>query len=137
MMNIDQLILGLSKLGFTKYVYEEELPLGVTPVLDSVGQDSFVVWENQENFGEGGEEITLVDLLFDIEGPYGGGRVTFIADEDGELMGTKFYSHQNGVEAETIRDDAIMEFKTIHDIAWFIKKFKSSYTQLQDSLNEN
>ena len=137
MMTVDQLILSLSQLGFIKYVHPEKLPVGVTPVLDSVGQDSFVVWENQENFGEGGEEITLVDLLFDIEGPYGGGRVTFIADEDGELMGTKFYSHQNGVEAETIRDDAIMEFKTIHDIAWFIKKFKSSYTQLQDSLNEN
>ena len=137
MMTVDQLILSLSQLGFIKYVHPEKLPVGITPVLDSVGQDSFVVWENQENFGEGGEEITLVDLLFDIEGPYGGGRVTFIADEDGELMGTKFYSHQNGVEAETIRDDAIMEFKTIHDIAWFIKKFKSSYTQLQDSLNEN
>ena len=137
MMTVDQLILSLSHLGFVKYVHPEKLPVGVTPVLDSVGQDSFVVWENQENFGEGGDEITLVDLLFDIEGPYGGGRVTFIADEDGELMGTKFYSHQNGVEAETIRDDAIMEFKTIHDIAWFIKKFKSSYTQLQDSLNEN
>tara|TARA_S200000501_G_scaffold242496_1_gene227155 strand:- start:1 stop:414 length:414 start_codon:yes stop_codon:yes gene_type:complete len=137
MMTVDQLILSLSQLGFIKYVHPEKLPVGVTPVLDSVGQDSFVVWENQENFGEGGDEITLVDLLFDIEGPYGGGRVTFIADEDGELMGTKFYSHQNGVEAETIRDDAIMEFKTIHDIAWFIKKFKSSYTQLQDSLNEN
>ena len=136
MMTVDQLILSLSQLGFIKYVHPEKLPVGVTPVLDSVGQDSFVVWENQENFGEGGDEITLVDLLFDIEGPYGGGRVTFIADEDGELMGTKFYSHQNGVEAETIRDDAIMEFKTIHDIAWFIKKFKSSYTQLQDSLNE-
>tara|TARA_E500000178_G_C16822726_1_gene662292 strand:- start:160 stop:573 length:414 start_codon:yes stop_codon:yes gene_type:complete len=137
MMTVDQLILSLSQLGFIKYVHPEKLPVGITPVLDSVGQDSFVVWENQENFGEGGDEITLVDLLFDIEGPYGGGRVTFIADEDGELMGTKFYSHQNGVEAETIRDDAIMEFKTIHDIAWFIKKFKSSYTQLQDSLNEN
>ena len=136
MMTVDQLILSLSQLGFIKYVHPEKLPVGITPVLDSVGQDSFVVWENQENFGEGGDEITLVDLLFDIEGPYGGGRVTFIADEDGELMGTKFYSHQNGVEAETIRDDAIMEFKTIHDIAWFIKKFKSSYTQLQDSLNE-
>jgi len=136
-MTVDQLILSLSQLGFIKYVHPEKLPVGITPVLDSVGQDSFVVWENQENFGEGGDEITLVDLLFDIEGPYGGGRVTFIADEDGELMGTKFYSHQNGVEAETIRDDAIMEFKTIHDIAWFIKKFKSSYTQLQDSLNEN
>ena len=136
MMNIDQLILGLSKLGFTKYVYEEELPLGVTPVLDSVGQDSFVVWENQENFGEGGEEITLVDLLFDIEGPYGGGRVTFIADEDGELMGTKFYSHQNGIKAETIEDHAITQFESINDIAWFIKKFKFSYSQLQDSLNE-
>ena len=137
MMTVDQLILSLSQLGFIKYVHPEKLPVGITPVLDSVGQDSFVVWYNQESFGEGGEEITLVDLLFDIEGPYGGGRVTFIADEDGELMGTKFYSHQNGVEAETIRDDAIMEFKTIHDIAWFIKKFKSSYTQLQDSLNEN
>ena len=136
MMTVDQLILSLSKLGFTKYVYEEELPLGVTPVLDSVGQDSFVVWENQENFGEGGEEITLVDLLFDIEGPYGGGRVTFIADEDGELMGTKFYSHQNGVKAETIEDHTIMEFKTINDVHWYIEKFKVAYSQLQDSLNE-
>ena len=136
MMTVDQLILSLSQLGFIKYVHPEKLPVGVTPVLDSVGQDSFVVWENQENFGEGGEEITLVDLLFDIEGPYGGGRVTFIADEDGELMGTKFYSHENGVKAETIEDHAITEFKTINDIAWFIKKFKFSYTQLQDSLNE-
>ena len=137
MMNIDQLILGLSKLGFTKYVYEEELPLGVTPVLDSVGQDSFVVWENQENFGEGGEEITSVDLLFDIEGPYGGGSVTFIADEDGELEGTRFYSYQDGIPvATTIPDHAIMDFETINDIAWYIKKFKFSYTQLQESKNE-
>ena len=136
MMTVDQLILSLSRLGFIKYVHPEKLPVGITPVLDSVGQDSFVVWENQENFGEGGEEITLVDLLFDIEGPYGGGRVTFIADEDGELMGTKFYSHENGVKAETIEDPSIREFNNINDIRWFIEKFKFSYTQLQDSLNE-
>ena len=62
--------------------------------------------------------------------------MTFIADEDGELMGTKFYSHQNGIKTETIEDHAITQFESINDIAWFIKKFKFSYSQLQDSLNE-
>ena len=138
-MNVDQLILGLSKLGFIKYVHHEKLPVGVTPVLDSVGQDSFVVWENQENYANDCEtrDTTLVDLLFDIEGLYGGGSVTFIADEDGELEGTRFYSYQDGIPvATTIPDHAIMDFETINDIAWYIEKFKVAYSQLQASKNE-
>ena len=139
MMTVDQLILNLSRLGFIKYVHPEKLPVGVTPKLNSIGQDSFVVWESQENHANNCEtyDITLVDLLFDIEGPYGGGRVTFIADENGELEGTRFYSYQDGIPvATTIPDHAIMDFETINDIAWYIKKFKFSYTQLQESKNE-
>ena len=137
-MDIDQLILSLSRLGFCKYVYvDEELPTGVTPVLDSFGQDSFVVWENQENFTENGiQAITVVDVLFDQYGPFKDGRISFVADsKTGEIQNTCFLSELCDFDFFTGPDDAVQQYETITDLAWHINQFKVNFQQLKEKLN--
>ena len=136
-MKIDQLILSLAKLGFCKYVYEEELPTGVTPVLTSFGQDSFVVWENQDNFTEDGiQPITVVDVLFDEYGPFKDGRISFVADsKTREIQNTCFLSELWDEDFFTGPDDGIQQYETINDLAWYIEKFKVNYQLLVEKLN--
>ena len=142
-MKIDQLILSLAKLGFCKYVYQEELPTGVTPVLTSFNQDSFVVWENQENFTEDGiQPITIVDVLFDEYGPFRDGRISFVADsKTREIQNTQFLSDQTlsdkfgDFDFFTGPDDGVQQYETINDLAWIIKKFKVNYQLLMEKLN--
>mgnify|MGYP003140544475 FL=1 len=136
-MKIDQLILSLAKLGFCKYVYQEELPTGITPVLTSFNQDSFVVWENQENFTEDGiQPITVVDVLFDEYGPFKDGRISFVADsKTREIQNTCFLSELSDKDFFIGPDDGVQQYETINDLAWIIKKFKVNYQLLMEKLN--
>lgn len=141
-MNIDQLILSLAKLGYCKYVYEEELPTGVTPVLSSFGQDSFVVWEDQ-NFEEDRiQPITVVEILFDEYGPFKDGIISFIADsKTREIINTQFLSNQTlsdntgDFDFYTTPDDGIQQYESINDLSWQINQFKVSFQQLKEKLN--
>ena len=142
-MQIDQLILSLAKLGFCKYVYQEELPTGVTPVLSSFGQDSFVVWEDQNFEADRIQPITVVEILFDENGPFKDGRISFVADsKTREIENTQFLSNQTlsdntgDFDFYTTPDDGIQQYESINDLDWQINQFKVSFQQLKEKLND-
>tara|TARA_R100001443_G_scaffold93973_1_gene100618 strand:- start:262 stop:672 length:411 start_codon:yes stop_codon:yes gene_type:complete len=125
-MKIDQLILWLTYLGYQKYVHPEKLPAGVFPELKTKGCNSFVVWENQENFGKDGkkQDTTLVDVLFDEEGAYGEGRITFMADsKTGEVESSWCASLESGDPFDSLTEK-ISSFEQL--VSW-IENFKIEF----------
>ena len=124
MMNIDQLILWLAKLGFKKMEPAE---------LDFIGpiESDYYMVMNKVDAVLG--EITVVDVYFDEDGDYKGGSITFAVCDD-EVIKSQFWDDDSGELAVDIH--APTTFESINDLKCHIAQFKFSYSQLQESKNE-
>ena len=133
-MQINQLILWLSKLGFSKYVHPEKLPPGIFPDLRTKGCNSFVVWEDQENFGNDykTQDITIVDVLFNEDEPYGNGRISFMADKAGEIEGSYCTYLPTGLPFYYLDQ----KITSIGELAVWTDDFKAEFINYQKTIFE-
>ena len=133
-MNLDDLILWLAILGFSKYIHPEKLPPGVFPELRTKGCNSFVVWEDQPNFSNDGKthDTTIVDILFDDEEPYGNGRISFTADKAGEIESSHFTYLPTGMPFYYITQ----KITTIGELVAWIEDFKVEFINYQKTIFE-